>query len=349
MKKVKTFFWYCSGANARLLNECPTESSKYVGIGATIFFTGLFAALSAGYAFYTVFDNSYTATLLALVWGLMIFNLDRFIVSSMRKSTPMHEFKMAVPRFILAVLISIVIAKPLELKVFEKEINSELVLMQDEAKAFREQQILTKYEAQLHVPKEELAQLKKEINDKTQKRNELREIARVEADGTGGTKKRNAGPIYNIKKADADRLDNELNELKAKNQPLIDDNIQKIASLDSLQKAELLALENEDIGGPAARMEALTRLGIKSNAIWLANIFIMLLFIVIEISPILVKLMTQKGPYDHLLFTEEYKFETSVYKNRAFIHDELKRESEELAKKEKEYVTSQLDMRLDNA
>lgn len=349
MKKVKTFFWYCSGANARLLNECPTESSKYVGIGATIFFTGLFASLSAGYAFYTVFDSVYSASILAFVWGLMIFNLDRFIVSSMRKTTPLHEFKMAIPRLILAVLISIVIAKPLELKIFEKEINSELLLMQDEAKSYREEQILTKYEEQLLLPREEIAQLKKEIQDKTMKRNELREIARVEADGTGGTMKRNAGPIYNIKKADADRLDNELSELKAKNQPLIEGKIQQMASIDSLQKAELLALENEDIGGPAARMEGLNRLGNKSNAIWLANIFIMLLFIVIELSPILVKLMTQKGPYDHLLFTEEYKFETSVYKNRAFIHHELKRESEELAKKEKEYVTDQLDMRLDNA
>jgi hypothetical protein len=81
----------------------------------------------------------------------------------------------------------------------------------------------------------------------------------------------------------------------------------------------------------------------------LASVFIMLLFIVIELSPILVKLIAQKGPDDHLRLAEEYKYETSVYKKRDFIHDELKRESEELAKKEKEYDTTQLDMRLDNA
>ena len=51
------FFWHCSGADMELLKKCPTESSKYVGIGATIFFTGLFAALSGAYALYTVFDS----------------------------------------------------------------------------------------------------------------------------------------------------------------------------------------------------------------------------------------------------------------------------------------------------
>lgn len=349
MEKVKIFFWYCSGANARLLNECPTESSKYVGIGATIFFTGLFATLSAGYAFYTVFDNYLTAGLLGLIWGLLIFNLDRFIVSSMRKTKPLHEFKMAVPRIILAVLISIVIAKPLELKIFEKEINGELLLMQEEMNTYREQQVKEKFEEQKESYKSDIAQLKKEIEDKTAIRNELREIARKEADGTGGTMKRNAGPIYTIKKTDADRLDAELEELKSKNLPLIDDNNKKLSSLDSLMQAELLAIENGDISGPAARMEALDRQTTKSDAIWMANMFIILLFIVIELSPILVKLMTQKGPYDHLLYTEEYRFDTTVYKNVAFIHDELKRESETMAAKEKGFVNTQLDMKLDNA
>ena len=80
MEKVKNFFWYCAGADTKLLNECQSESSKYVGIGATIFFTGLFAAFSAGYAFYTVFDNYIIANVLALFWGLMIFNLFEFFI-----------------------------------------------------------------------------------------------------------------------------------------------------------------------------------------------------------------------------------------------------------------------------
>ncbi|HEY0175383.1 MAG TPA: DUF4407 domain-containing protein, partial [Pedobacter sp.] len=44
------FFWFCSGVHQPTLENHPTEHNKYVGIGATIFFTGLFAALSGGYA-----------------------------------------------------------------------------------------------------------------------------------------------------------------------------------------------------------------------------------------------------------------------------------------------------------
>ena len=130
MNKLKAFFWSCAGANKSILTNCPSEASKYVGIGATIFFTGIFAALAGGYALYTIFDNYWVASFFGIIWGLMIFNLDRFIVSSMRKNgNPNQEFLTALPRLVLAIIISIVIAKPLELKVFEKEIEGEIALM----------------------------------------------------------------------------------------------------------------------------------------------------------------------------------------------------------------------------
>ena len=74
MQKITNFFWQCSGADLTLLQKCPTESSKYLGIGATIFFTGLFAAMSGAYALYTVFDSIIIAVIFGLIWGLMIFN-----------------------------------------------------------------------------------------------------------------------------------------------------------------------------------------------------------------------------------------------------------------------------------
>ena len=58
MKKITDFFWFCSGAHVDTLKRFPTEHNKYVGIGATIFFTALFAALSGGYAMYFVFAGN---------------------------------------------------------------------------------------------------------------------------------------------------------------------------------------------------------------------------------------------------------------------------------------------------
>ena len=45
MKKITRFFWFCSGAHIGTLKKYPIEHNKYVGIGATIFFTALFASL----------------------------------------------------------------------------------------------------------------------------------------------------------------------------------------------------------------------------------------------------------------------------------------------------------------
>ncbi len=348
MKKVKEFFHYCSGASSKLLKNCPTDTSKYAGIGATIFFTGLFAALASGYAFYTVFDNALTASILGLVWGLMIFNLDRYIVSSMRKAdNNWYEFRMAAPRILLAILISIVIAKPLELKIFEKEINGELALMAQEVYKEQEDLIKLKYTADEEALLNQIAQLKAEILTKTAERNELAAIAQQEADGTGGTRKRNAGPIYRIKKADADRVNSELEELKQVNGKLIAENYQKLSEMSTQSQNEIAALIKADIGGPAARLEALSRLTYESSAIWWANVFIILLFIVVEASPILVKLVSKKSAYDYVLETVEYKFETDFLKDKAFIHHEIKKKSEALSMKEKKFVDESLDMKLD--
>jgi hypothetical protein len=127
MQALTRFFWFCSGANFSILKKVPTESNKYLGIGATVFFTGVFAALAGFYALYTVFQSWGIALIFALLWGAMIFNLDRFIVSSMRKKEQgWSEWKLALPRLVLALLLAVVISKPLELKLFEREINRKL-------------------------------------------------------------------------------------------------------------------------------------------------------------------------------------------------------------------------------
>ncbi|WP_420582661.1 DUF4407 domain-containing protein [Reichenbachiella sp.] len=146
MNKLEQFFCYCSGASFSILNRCTSEKSKFVGVGATVFFTGLLAAISSAYAMYFVFDQLIWPLVFGLVWGLMIFNLDRFIVLSMRKShDSFKEYIQAAPRMILAVLIALVISKPLELKIFEKEIITELDLIKQELIASSEKTIQARY------------------------------------------------------------------------------------------------------------------------------------------------------------------------------------------------------------
>ena len=126
--KFEHFLVLCSGANMEILKNCPrSESIKQAGIGGTILITSILAFFSGSYALFTVFENYLMAVAFGIVWALMIFNLDRLIVSSMRKKgTVWNQFKMATPRILLAIVIAMVISKPLEVKLLETRIQKEI-------------------------------------------------------------------------------------------------------------------------------------------------------------------------------------------------------------------------------
>jgi hypothetical protein len=350
MQHLTTFFWICSGADITILKKCPTEKSKYVGIGATVFFTGLFAALAGGYAMYTVFDNAWIAAVSGLVWGLLIFNLDRFIVSSMRKEGKFsRELFMALPRLLLAILISVVIAKPLELKIFEKEINAELIIMDQQQRARQENEVRQRFNFTQDSLKAEIIGLKQEIQTKSILRDDLLRIAREEADGTGGSKQKNLGPIYKVKKANADEAEKELTQLKLTNENRITMLEQRVHKNDSSLTAEIAAIENAKANGPAARIEAMSRLTQQNSAMWWAEWFIILLFIALETAPVFVKLISAKGPYDNLLKVEEHRFASTETEELAKINAETKARNSGISKLEQEYITDRLDTALKNS
>ena len=312
MKNLKEFFWFCAGTNRSLLNRCPTESSKFTGIGAAVFFTGVLAALSGGYAFFTVFENPWWSSAFGLLWGAVIFNLDRFIVATMRKKNDQKwlEFLQASPRIVLAVILAIVISKPLELRIFKKEIDRKLVILEEQIYQREIAEIDLRYQQLVENGQEEILNWQSEINRKATQRDNLFEVARKEADGTGGSMQRNAGPIYQLKKADADRSQSELNEFNARLLPLMATKQTKIDSLNQARQTEINAIKRNPWDGLAAQLEALRVLTQENKGISIANIFIIALFIMLECAPIMVKLIAPRGPYDDLLEIREH-----FYKN----------------------------------
>ena len=213
---------------------------------------------------------------------------------------------MAIPRIALALVIATVISKPLELKMFEKEINTELTDMQLAIANKQEAAVENKYQQRIGILNAEILTLKGEIEIAKTHRDELVNLARQEADGTGGSGKRNPGPIYKIKKQNADQASRELAVAMENNNPLINSKLLEIEGLKKTILTEVNNLEKVSYNGLAARMQALSNLKSKSSAIAIADWFIFLLFICIELSPILVKLMSNKGPYDELLTAHEH-------------------------------------------
>ncbi len=124
---ISKLFIYCSGADKEILRECPTDRAKFIGIGATVFFTAVLASISGGYAIYFTFNSLPISLAFGALWGAIIFNLDRYIVASIKKTGVFkQEFITAIPRIIMAFILAITISKPLETKLFDGTIKKKL-------------------------------------------------------------------------------------------------------------------------------------------------------------------------------------------------------------------------------
>jgi len=296
---LKRFFITCSGADTDILDTCSKgEQNKYAGIGATVFFTAVMAFIAAGYALYTVFDTIYTAVFFGLIWGLLIFNLDRYIVSTIKKRNSFkHELLQAAPRIILALIIAVVISKPLELKIFEKEIDRVLLEEKNEMTLNNQEQIAQQYNPAIEKLNNEITLLKNEVSNKETEVNELYSTYITEAEGTSGTFKLGKGPVYKEKREKHDASLLELQSLRETNAQKIRDKETQIAALSGDLTKKIVDTQPiiDGFDGLMARINALGKLP------WLPSFFIFLLFLAIETSPIIAKLLAPKGEYDYKL------------------------------------------------
>lgn len=127
MKNIADFFILCSGARKEILDQCPTERTKFAGIGSIIFLTAVLAVLSGGYAMFFTFNSVTGAIAFGLLWGVIIFCIDRYIVSSIKKTGKIKsELGMAAPRFFMAAVLAITISKPIEVKLFDGSISKQM-------------------------------------------------------------------------------------------------------------------------------------------------------------------------------------------------------------------------------
>lgn len=297
---LQRFFIFCSGADTDLLSTCSNgERNKYAGIGATVFFTAVMAFIASGYALYTVFDNIYTSLFFGLIWGLLIFNLDRYIVSTIKKRDNIKsELLQATPRILLAIIIAVVISKPLEMKIFEKEINQVLLEEKNAMTLNNKEQLALQFTPKIESLNQDIVKLKGEIAAKEAETNQLYDTYISEAEGTAGTGLLGKGPVYQEKREKHDAYLAELNTLKETNASKIEDIEAQIAALETDYATAVTNSQPiiDGFDGLMARINALGKLP------WFPSFFIFLLFLAIETAPIIAKLLASRGEYD-------YKFE----------------------------------------
>ena len=276
---LKNFLLFCAGSNKIILDEkLPPVNAvsiryKHEVIGATILSTSTFAFMSGTYAINMVFNSLFIAIPIGILWALTIFNLDRFFILNIGKqgnSSIIRKFKTVPPRLIIAILLSFVIAKPLELKMFEKEIiasintdnlNLELDNLNHKIDSLKQEKV--------NALKTNCFSLKGKIyKGKT--------YTSCEIDITNDFDSR----IYNLQV----QIDN--NEKSPRG----------IVGIKNVKKENLGLLE---------QLMALEKLAEKDPHIGIVNNLISLLFIILEVSPLLTKILDSRDSYDLKLISLE--------------------------------------------
>lgn len=326
--------WWCAGADADILKYSSySDHVKYSGIGGVVLATAFLAALSMGFAIHTIFEGNWYITVpIAISWSLIVFNLDRFIVSSTGKgdgesSISLKELMNAMPRILMATLLGLTISAPLETVIFDTEIMrtwEETKGPRAQSKRLEREQF---YRNDIERIKEQLKDDQKRYDDALKEYNEA--IKRVQDEiqtGAGGMK--GDGPeakklqqlakeiekelLVSRIKLDATRKsedsintvlrkDIESNENKIKNEKL--GFLDKLLMLEKLSSQEKVidkynARTNTYVQDPNNKNENIKEVvwGAAFWPIWLVR----LLFMIVEVAPVLLKLMLIKGPYDYM-------------------------------------------------
>lgn len=116
-----------AGVDEQLLAWVPSEQARYTALGGVVLGTAVIATISMTMALSEVLDGfNLLVPLVALVWGLFILNLDRWLVSSTFGARWGSRLAMLLPRLVLAFFFGVVIAEPLVLRIFEPAIEQHI-------------------------------------------------------------------------------------------------------------------------------------------------------------------------------------------------------------------------------
>lgn len=314
----KKFLWNSAGGDRFLLERATySDQVKYMCLGGIVFATGLMASLAGGYAFYTIFSpktadvineiknvngikeiptdtkTAILAVVFGIMWGLIIFNIDRFIVASTGKGDgtdkiTWSELKTAIPRIIMGAIIAITISKPVEIRMFKSEIDVEL----QNAQMVKEKEFRTKVDEEFN---KEIFNVQKDVDkfnlgiqDKIVRHKDL------ETQYIDEARTITVGPRALAVKAQMDKVGKEIED--AQKDPSYINLLQKKEKLET-ERTEKLKNSYKVASGLDGLLE---RIKIAHDIAGNISIFITLLFLAIELTPVFFKLMLIKSPYDYL-------------------------------------------------
>ena len=276
------FLLSCAGADYSTMAQCtPSEVRKYKIMGSCVLIPSVLAFFSGGYTMLLISQSKELALLFAPVWALIIFTLDRAVVASTR---PGKVSLGVVGRILLSVIIAFTISEPIILRLFSDAIEDKRISVVDEKQAFAtaklDEQILT-IESESN---------KEKINVEALNKSYIEEV-----DGTGGSRVAYRGPIAEVKWQAYQKalIDFKKNEIKRD---------AELAKLNLTREQKLQLVSDKDATGFLGNIRILGKLSDEDAHVLWCTWLIRLLFLCIELIPVLIKLGSSAdiGLYDKL-------------------------------------------------
>jgi Domain of unknown function (DUF4407) len=129
------FLIVISGARPDVLERCPTERIKFQSLGWAILITCGVATVSMWFALTSAMGfNPVLSFPVAILWGLIILGIDRWLVTSMPLDGK-RKLLIAAPRLALAILLGTLISTPIVLRIFASEINNQISVIKENNEA----------------------------------------------------------------------------------------------------------------------------------------------------------------------------------------------------------------------
>jgi len=294
MDDVTTFFIKRSGFSNEVLRKCTeAERLMFAALGSVIFCITFISSLSSGYLFYIIFESLVFASFFGIIWATLIYNFNRFVLSTYIGENRKIRWAFFILRIFLAIVISFIISSPIILKVYDRDIKKSISNTKNET--------LKK----IRFNKDELNKKLIKENELTKQIEDAKNNLELEIEGKKGTgygrkdAAENKEGRLNDYKNDKNRLDTEI-------QMLTDTLIIMFSTLNNDSMDTFLINDINDtnikiiIDDIKNYKPTLLELYKQVNLLrsWSIDIVLLLFFFILELLPVIFIFLKSKGLYE---------------------------------------------------
>jgi hypothetical protein len=325
---IREFLLWCAGTNKAALKLSPTEHPNLLGLGGSVLATAIAATASAVVAMTFVLHSLALSVPISLFWGVLIFNLDRWLVATAGGTPGWARLLNFAPRLLLTVVISVLISEPLLLAIFRPEVDSQLALNNILRASSTTAQIATSYSKEVAAIDTQQSVLQTEIDHRQSQVSSLAAQIQRELDGANATPSSGVGIQYQTLLAQLKQAESALGATVSRNQADMASLNQQRMALQAVSTQEITNARSTIMNdkGLLAHIETLNLLSSErsgiSSTIWIVRLMILL----VDSMPVLVRLLQSvigRRSYDHILAAFQYREEIVAERLRAQALTEL--------------------------